>query len=251
MKKIDIIEKLKQSHKQQLNDLKHNLNGSFVVVDIETTGLDKKTCQITEIGAVKYNHGIDGEVEEFSVLCKIDGKIPTQLLQLGLNDITDELLESEGIPIHDALTQFNEFISGCDVMVTQNGYKFDLPFITYQLLKNKISVVPLVSISEQRDTMEISKFQNRNQSKHSLGLLCNYYGVSYDSDSHHRAVYDCRVTMDVYLSQIGAGEFPKMDKIPKYLYDQIIDSKMLSFELPINLHTSIAATLLDYIKGVQ
>lgn len=251
MKKTDIIEKLKQNYKQQLEDLKCNLNKSFVVVDIETTGLDKKTCQITEIGAVKYNHGVEGTVEEFSVLCKIDGKIPTKLLELGLNDITDELLESEGIPINDALTQFNKFIKGCDVMVTQNGYKFDLPFITYQLLKNGISVVPLVEIPEQRDTMEISKFQNRSQSKHNMGALCSYYDVSYDSDSHHRAVYDCRVTSDIYLSQIGTGEFPKMDKIPKYLYDQIVDSQMLSFELPINLHVSIAATLLDYIKGVQ
>ena len=69
-----------------LSDL--DRNGSFVVFDIETTGLSPKECKITEIGAIKIEHG---EItDKFSQLINPGVPIPPNITDL--TGITDEMV---------------------------------------------------------------------------------------------------------------------------------------------------------------
>ena len=65
---------------------------NYVLVDIETTGLSPKECEIIEIGAIKVKE--NKIVDTFDTLLKIDGRLPYFITKL--TGITNEMLE-EGI----------------------------------------------------------------------------------------------------------------------------------------------------------
>jgi len=54
--------------------LRHLGLGTFIVVDLETTGLDPEKDQIIEIGAIKYIDGV--EAESFEQLINPGRPIP-------------------------------------------------------------------------------------------------------------------------------------------------------------------------------
>lgn len=109
----------------------------YIVLDIETDGLDEKNNIIIEVGAVK----LDGEnLSEFNCLIQYEKQLPETIVQL--TGITDDLLRSKGIPLVDALEALLEFI-GDDILVGY-GVDFDICFINraleqenYPKLKNK------------------------------------------------------------------------------------------------------------------
>jgi DNA polymerase III epsilon subunit-like protein len=67
----------------------------FVVVDIETTGLDPDKHQILEIAAVKVNRDSNHHTT-LRGLVKIEGKVPKKITEI--TGITTEMLEQEGEP---------------------------------------------------------------------------------------------------------------------------------------------------------
>lgn len=56
----------------------------FVVVDVETTGLNPEIHETIELGAIKV-HRDSNTHESMQALVKIEGKIPKKIIQLGRN----------------------------------------------------------------------------------------------------------------------------------------------------------------------
>lgn len=160
---------------------------SYVVIDIETTGLSLHSDEIVEIAAVKVENGtIAGEMSEL-----INGVATFPEKVAILTGITAEMLLENGIPIKDALSKFIAFI-GSSVLVCHNA-QFDIPFIQTACRKNGIQPPRNKCI----DTLAIAKRKVRGVHDYRLGTLAEYFGVTHEGA--HRALQDCRITYWIYL----------------------------------------------------
>jgi len=99
--------------------------GTFCVVDLETTGGSPGRSKVTEIGAVR----IEGMrvVDRFATLVDPGGPIPEMITRL--TGIDDALVEGAP-PIEEALERFIAF-AGQDVLVAHNA-PFDLRFLNHE-----------------------------------------------------------------------------------------------------------------------
>ena len=100
----------------------NQLPDSYVVVDVETTGLSFELCDIIEIGAARV---IRGQVTEtFETLVRISEELPSFIVDL--TGITDEMLL--GAPDEAAaIGLFSEFV-GDSVLMAHNA-NFDMTFL--------------------------------------------------------------------------------------------------------------------------
>lgn len=156
----------------------------YVVFDIETTGLDKSSDEITEIGAVKIK---DGKIfEQWTTLVKPKKSVPEENTKI--TGITDEMLK-DAPPIADVLPDFMKFTDGC-VLVAHNA-DFDLSFVRrdagaedYELRNNYL------------DTMVMSRSYLRGLPNHKLNTLADHFGVVFH---HHRALSDAYATAEIFI----------------------------------------------------
>lgn len=162
-----------------------NPEGSYVVFDIETTGLSPKECKITEIGAIKIKKG---EVcDRFSQLINPEVPIPPNITEL--TGITNDMV-SDKPNIEEVLPRFLEFCSGCAVVA--HNASFDCGFIRYNATE-----LGLEFHNKTLDTLRISRELFPNERKHSLDAVCKRMGVSLEN--HHRAVDDATATAEIFL----------------------------------------------------
>lgn len=148
----------------------------YVVLDFETTGLDYRKEQITEIGAVRLD-------EDFNMV----GSFHTFIqLQPGKNlseftDITMSMVNA-GVPEIAGIKQLKEFI-GNSVVVAQYA-PFDLAFLS------KFSFSPTRFICTKSLTSQAEPKESS-----SLGPTCERLGI--DLENAHRALDDAKATAKV------------------------------------------------------
>lgn len=169
----------------------------YVVVDIETTGLDRY-CSVIEASALRVRRG---EVAaEFSSLLQPpklelyrDGEWQEGYVDkfiTGLTGITDAMLETAPKP-REALPRLAEFL-GEDVLLGHNVH-FDVNFL-YDAFEEHLGL-PLRN--DFVDTLRISRKLLPQLPHRRLSDLAVYFGVSYEGA--HRALTDCRITHGCYL----------------------------------------------------
>jgi len=157
---------------------------TYVVFDLETTGLDLMTNGITEIGAVKV---VDGKiVEQFTTLVKPDYKITAE--NVAITGITEEMVK-DAPKIGAVIPDFMKFIDGA-VLVAHNA-EFDLKFIKrfaggeeYEV-KNKVL-----------DTVEIARATLPQLRRHDLHTIAEHFGIVFH---HHRALSDAYATAEAFI----------------------------------------------------
>ena len=94
------------------------VNNTYVVFDIETTGLDVMNNGITEIGAVKI---VNGKLtEQFTTLVKPDYRISDEIVRI--TGITEEMVK-DAPKISTVIPDFIKFIDGA-IIVAHNA-EFD------------------------------------------------------------------------------------------------------------------------------
>ncbi len=98
---------------------------SYVVYDLETTGLDPKTCKIVEVAALIIKNG---EVQDsYTAILNHDIDIPEQASNV--HGITREKAKLEGKDPKKVMEIFIEILMESRTTITHNGHKFDIPFI--------------------------------------------------------------------------------------------------------------------------
>lgn len=97
---------------------------TFIVLDLETTGLDANRHEIIEVAAIRYKKG-DTNHAMIQALVKPSKKVPKKITEI--TGITQEMLEAEGEPLDDVLPEFIAFIAN-DRLVTFNA-EFDMAFL--------------------------------------------------------------------------------------------------------------------------
>jgi DNA polymerase-3 subunit epsilon len=95
---------------------------TFCVLDLETTGGSPASCEITEIGAVKYRHG--EELESFQTLVDPGAPIPASITIL--TGITHAMV-FDAPRIEVVLPSFLEFIG--DSVIVGHNVRFDMSFL--------------------------------------------------------------------------------------------------------------------------
>lgn len=161
------------------------MTDSFVVVDIETTGLNPASERIIEIGAVQIRG--DRTEEQFDVLIQPGRKLSSFIIEL--TGITDEMLK-EAPDICEGLRQFMEF-AGEDILMGHH-LSFDYSFL-------KRNIVNTGGSFERNgvDTLRIARAALPELESRSLKTLCDHYGIV--NEHAHRACDDARATAELYL----------------------------------------------------
>lgn len=152
----------------------------YVVIDIETDGLDENENTIIEMGAVK----IDGsKIEEFNYLIKYEGALPKTITQL--TGINQELLYREGKNIQTVLQEFSDFIGNLELV--GYGINFDIKFINNELKKLG---QPLLE-NKVHDLMKYVKNEKLFLDNYKLQTVLKAYGI--EEKVPHRALPDCKL----------------------------------------------------------
>ena len=144
---------------------------NYIVIDIETSGLDEKSDEIIRLSALKIKNG--KIVDRFSSLCK-PGKPIVDVVEV-LTGITNEDL-SDKPQIIDLLPRFLTFIGGETIVAHNVG--FDLKFINAAL--EKMNMPPLKN--ETVDTFSIARNKLLFQ-KYTLQHIAEFlviYGNTYE-----------------------------------------------------------------------
>lgn len=163
------------------NDL--GFDQTFVVFDIETTGLSPKNDRLTEIGAVKISGG--EIVDRYSTFVNPQKPIPLEVTEL--TQITDEMVKYAPL-IGEVLPEFLSFC-GDAVMVAHNA-SFDMSFIRENCIQQGIEYRPIVL-----DTLMLSRQLLKELKRHRLNLVAKHFGINLEQ--HHRAVYDAEATAEI------------------------------------------------------
>lgn len=154
----------------------------YVVVDIETSGLDYNTDKIIEIGAVKTNS--KGEIlDTFSSIIKQDIKLNREIVNL--TGINDENL-ANGEDEKEALEKLIDFIG--DNKLVGYHFSFDIKFLNICLKQNGLQVIR----NQCYDLMEYVKKENLFMKNYKLQTALNKYGIEHTQK--HRALDDARIT---------------------------------------------------------
>jgi DNA polymerase-3 subunit alpha (Gram-positive type) len=161
------------------------LDDSYVVFDIETTGLSPKFCKIIEIGAVKIVNG--EKVDEFSSF--VNPQLPIPYNTTKLTSITDEMV-MDSPAIEEVLPKFLEFV-GDSVLVAHNA-SFDVSFIR-KFAKDMDRKVTNSVV----DTMTLGHILCPELGKFTLDRICKHLGIKLEH--HHRAVDDAAATAQIFL----------------------------------------------------
>lgn len=163
------------------------MSHTFVVFDIETTGLDPETCEITEIGAVKIEHGVIKE--RFSSFVKPTVPIPMKV-QL-LTHITDEMVK-DAPSIENVIADFYEWTRGC-VLSGYNVIDFDMKFIKKAGQKYNYRFD-----NDIIDTLIVARTSKLRCSNYKLGTVVSALGLTLEGA--HRAYNDAHATAQVLLA---------------------------------------------------
>ena len=151
----------------------------YVILDIETTGLDPEYSAIIEVGAVLVSKN---KIQaEYSSFVRYEDEVPYNIKKL--TGITTEMVK-DAPPLSEVLKELGAFI-GKRPVVSHNGFSFDFKM----LARNGFP------IEEKYDSMELAFFVlPTNPTGHSTKALSGYFELG---DVPHRALEDCRLEFDI------------------------------------------------------
>ena len=167
------------------------MNQEYIVYDTETTGLNPKTDQMIEIGAVKV---INNEiVDRFDELIACDHPLPKIITEL--TNITDEMLK--GKDSEENVTK--RFLDFCgDLPLVAHNAAFDISFVESAVEKYGLKPFTNTVI----DTMGLARVMYPDWKNHKLSTLVKNLEVEWDEEKHHRADYDCEGTAYCFYKMV-------------------------------------------------
>ena len=167
------------------------LPSRFVVVDLETTGLDPDRHEIIEIGAIKFDCALEVHAT-FQSLVVPSKRVSSKITEItGLNRKT---LVRDGHPLAQILPQFLEFCE--DLPIVAFNAKFDRSFVE--------AACDAALLSRPTGSwicaLENSRLAWPGRSSYRLSALCADGGV--DLSGEHRALTDCERALRVYVASV-------------------------------------------------
>lgn len=166
---------------------------NYIVLDLETTGLQAATDEILEIGALEIR---DGVIEKkFSRLVQCERQLPEKIVEL--TGITQAMMEGQGIPLEHALLELLEFIGSKTLL----GYNiaFDMEFLRVACKKFHQKVPACRCI----DLLKLSRRKVREVKNYKLDTLASHFLLP--KRTVHRALEDCKLIQAIYQKLNESG----------------------------------------------
>ncbi|MBY7143634.1 PolC-type DNA polymerase III [Virgibacillus sp. NKC19-3] len=154
---------------------------SYVVFDVETTGLSAVYDTIIELAGVKV---LDGEiVDRFESFANPHHALSQTTTDL--TGITDDMVK-DAPEIDDVLKDFYEWME--DSILVAHNASFDMGFLNqgFKKIDYEKATNPVI------DTLELARFLFPELKNHRLNTLCKYLDI--ELTQHHRAIYDAEAT---------------------------------------------------------
>ncbi|MEI6415014.1 MAG: DNA polymerase III subunit epsilon [Pseudomonadota bacterium] len=169
-----------------------------IVMDTETTGIEVAAGhRLIEIGGVEL---LDRRPTglTFHRYLNPDREIDTGAIQV--HGITRQFLVEQGAPrFKEIADELIEFLTGAELVI--HNASFDLGFLNAEL--TGLGRQPIESHCPRiLDTLALARRQRPGQ-RNSLDALCKFYGIDNSQRTHHGALIDARILVEVYLAMTG------------------------------------------------
>ncbi|TYR82754.1 PolC-type DNA polymerase III [Priestia megaterium] len=156
-------------------------DATYVVFDVETTGLSAVYDTIIELAAVKMKDGeIIDRFERFA-----NPHHPLSATTIELTGITDDMVQNAP-EVSDVLRDFHEWME--DSILVAHNASFDMGFLNVGLQKIGFDKAANGVI----DTLELARFLYPHMKNHRLNTLAKKFDI--ELVQHHRAIYDAETT---------------------------------------------------------
>ena len=165
---------------------------TYIVFDLETTGLSPRFDEIIEFGGVKIEKGIITDKLQFF----IKGEKPISRFTTELTGITQEMVNG-GISEKEGTQKIIDFIQ--DFTLVAHNASFDLGFLKEKIFKYKLQELK----NQWIDTLAIAKLLIPTSKSYRLEIVCKKYAVNYNTEIAHRADYDAEVLSLLWLKFIN------------------------------------------------
>lgn len=177
----------KNFRRDQIEEAEPNKDNSYIIFDLETTGLSVYQDQIIEIAALKICNG--EIIDTFESLVNPHFDLPKRIIKItGIND----LMLASAPDIQDVIFDFKEFI-GDFTVIGHNIRTFDLIFVKRAYFEYEVGSFE----NDFIDTLTISRKLYPELSHHKLSDLVEYLDIE-QSKNFHRALADCEYTYKCY-----------------------------------------------------
>ncbi|NEX77688.1 PolC-type DNA polymerase III [Bacillus thermocopriae] len=154
---------------------------TYVVFDVETTGLSAVYDTIIELAAVKVKGG--EIIDRFESFANPHHRLSATTINL--TGITDDMVQNAP-EVEEVLRKFHEWM-GDSILVAHNA-SFDMGFLNVGFKKIGLDKASNPVI----DTLELARFLYPDLKNHRLNTLAKKFDV--ELTQHHRAIYDAEAT---------------------------------------------------------
>ena len=163
---------------------KQEIDTTYCVLDLETTGISHFTEKITEVGIIKIK---DGKIiDTFETFVNPEKPIPQEVVEI--THITDDMVK-DAETIDKIIPQIIEFI-GDSILVAHNA-DFDIGYLKYNFKKYGYELN-----NTYIDTLRLSKAVFPDLRKYKLGVIADSLNIKVDVA--HRALDDVKTLVAVF-----------------------------------------------------
>ena len=193
--------------KSVYNDKGQDLDTTYCVLDLETTGFSATNEKITEIGVMKYKNG--EVIDEFSTFVNPEKHIPQRVTEV--TNITDDMVK-DAKTIDKVFPELLEFLE--DSVIVAHNANFDVGF-----LKQNAKVLGYDFDYTYLDTLSLAKDLFPEYKKYKLGKIADNLGIKVEVA--HRALDDVDTTVKVFkvmidmLKEKGVKKLSDIDILAK------------------------------------
>ncbi len=182
-----------------------DIDTTYCVLDLETTGFSFRTEKITEVGIMKVKNG--EVIDEFSCFVNPEKPIPQRVIEV--TNITDDMVK-DAETIETVMPKILDFV-GDSVLVAHNA-DFDIGFLKYNAKELGLSLE-----NTYLDTLRLAKELFPEYKKYKLGIIAEKLGIKVEVA--HRALDDVDTTVKVLnvmfemLKEKGVKTVDDIDKL--------------------------------------
>jgi DNA polymerase-3 subunit epsilon len=167
-----------------------------IIIDTETTGLERKLDRVVEIGCVEINN-LMPTGKTFHKY--VNPQHPVHKDAFAVHGLSNEFLKTKPT-FRRVVNQFITFIG--DARLVAHNAAFDLGMINDEL--DRLDMPPLQN--EVVDTLELDKAR-RPRGRHTLDAMCSAFNVDTSKRTLHGALLDAELLSECYVELRGGRQY--------------------------------------------